>query len=232
MDAARPAAPHVYVIPTPIGNMGDITLRALSVLKEVDLLLCEDTRRARKLLSHHGIKVPELRRFDAHTERAAQPALLARLGEGQQIGLVCDAGTPGICDAAYSLVRAVQERRMKVCCLPGATALIPALVSSGLPATPFYFEGFLPHKKGRRARLERFRNQQSTCVLYESPHRLLKTLREMGEVLGQDSYMAICREISKWHEETLRGSISELIAHFEAHSPRGEFVLVYSPAKV
>ena len=226
MDTS-PLVPNLYVIPTPIGNMEDITLRALSVLKKIELLLCEDTRRTRKLLSYHEIKSPCLERFDAYTEISAQPRLLSRMEEGARAGLVCDAGTPGICDAAYTLVRAVQRARMSVSCLPGATALIPALIMSGLPATPFYFEGFLPHKKGRRARIEKISQQRSTCVLYESPHRLLKTLREISDTLGKDSYMSICREISKWYEETLQGTISEHITHFEAHPPRGEFVLVY-----
>ena len=224
-----PPSPDLYVIPTPIGNMEDITLRALTVLKKVDLLLCEDTRRTRKLLSHYSIRSPRLERFDAYTEVSVQPRLLTLLSEGAEAGLVCDAGTPGVCDAAYTLVQAVQAAKMRVCCLPGATALIPALIMSGLPAMPFRFEGFLPRKKGRRARIEQIEQQKSTCVLYESPHRLLKTLREMSDTLGQNGRMSICREISKWYEETLQGTIEEHISHFEAHPPRGEFVLVYRP---
>ena len=218
----------MYIIPTPIGNMGDITLRALEVLKTVDVLLCEDTRRTRKLLSHYAIKVPKIERFCLHTEVSHQARLLARLESGEQAGLVCDAGTPGICDVAYTLVKAMQENNLKVCCLPGATALIPALICSGLPPTPFYFGGFLPHKKGRKAHIEWIKEQKSSCVLYESPHRLLKTLKEMGACLGEDKELAISREISKWHEEHLRGTIGKLIDHFEKHAPRGEFVLVYN----
>ena len=209
--------------------MHDITLRALEVLKKVKWLLCEDTRHTRKLLTHYTITPPQMVRFDAYTEAKNQSRLLARLQAGEQAGLVCDAGTPGICDAAYSLVKATQDANLRVCCLPGATALIPALVCSGMPATPFYFEGFLPRKKGRKARLKVISQQTSSCVLYESPHRLLKTLKEMEEYFGNSGQITICREISKWHEEVLRGTIGELITHFEEHRPRGEFVLVYKP---
>ena len=222
--------PHLYVIPTPIGNMEDITLRALSVLKKVDWLLCEDTRRSLQLLRHYDIHVPKLERFDMHTEYRSRHRLIDRFKAGEQGGLVCDAGTPGISDACYSLVSAMQKEGLSVCCLPGATALIPALVCSGLPTTSFYFEGFLPHKKKRKQKLEALQARGSTSVLYESPHRLLKTLREMAEVFGREADLAISREISKWHEETLRGSISTLITHFEAHKPKGEFVLVCPPS--
>ena len=221
--------PDLYVIPTPIGNMEDITLRALSVLRRVDWLLCEDTRRSRRLLSHYDIRAPKLERFDMYTEYRMQRRLLERLKGDEQGGLVCDAGMPGISDACYSLVSAMQSEGLSVCCLPGATALIPALVSSGLPTTPFYFEGFLPQKKRRKQRLEALALRKTTSVLYESPHRLLKTLYEMAEVFGREADLSISREISKWHEETLRGSIGMLIAHFESHKPQGEFVLVCPP---
>ena len=206
--------------------MEDITLRALRILGEVDWLLCEDTRRTRQLLSHYKIQSPRLDRFDQYTEHSKKDAFLSRIRSKELVGLVCDAGTPGISDACYSLVSAMRAEGLSLCCLPGATALIPALVCSGMPSTTFYFEGFLPHKKRRKKRLEALCEKSSTCILYESPHRLLKTLRDIASVCGKEAELSISRELSKWYEETIQGSVEELITYFEAHAPRGEFVLV------
>ena len=224
--------PSLYIIPTPVGNMKDITLRALEVLAEVDLLLCEDTRRTRKLLSYHQIPCPSLVRFDAYREESQASRVLDLLKGGEKrIGLVCDAGTPGICDVAYSLTHKLYQEGLHATCLPGATALIPALVSSGLPPIPFHFEGFLPKKKGRNHRWAYLSKQAHTCVLYESKHRLLRTLREMEETFGEEKgWLSVCCELSKRHEAVHRGRIHEIISHFEAHPPRGEFVLVYYPS--
>ena len=225
-----PAAPHLYVIPTPIGNLRDITLRALDVLATVNVLLCEDTRRTRKLLTHYQIKSPRLVRFDQHKEYAVQKKLLNWMSEGQCLGLVSDAGMPGISDAGYSLIRAMWEKGLRSICLPGATAFLPALICSGFPSTPFYFEGFLPHKQGRRlARLEALCTKKQTYVLYESPHRLLSTLTQLKTLLGDKQKVSISGEISKIHEQTFLDTLPSLIHHFKAHPPRGEYVLVYHP---
>lgn len=213
------------IVPTPIGNLEDITLRALSTLRRVQLVLAEDTRTTGLLLKHYEIKC-SLQSYHKFNEHQALEHICRRIEESQDVALVSDAGTPGISDPGFLLVRACLERGIEVECLPGATALVPALVASGLPCDRFSFEGFLPVKKGRQTRLKELADQPRTMVLYESPHRVLKTLEQLASELGEDRPAAAARELSKLHEEVVRGSLSELISHFSTHSPRGEFVLV------
>lgn len=223
----------LYVVPTPVGNLDDITLRALRVLKEADLILAEDTRTSGILLSHFDIKA----RLCAHhkfNEHQTADAFAARMAGGEIMALISDAGTPAISDPGFMLVRACVERGVEVQCLPGATAFVPALVASGLPCERFAFEGFLPQKKGRATRLEALREEQRTMIFYESPHRVLKTLAQFADTFGAQRRMAACREISKLHEECVRGTVEEVKAHFEKEAPRGEFVLIvqgYVPEK-
>lgn len=215
----------LYLVPTPVGNMEDITLRALRILKEADVVLAEDTRTSGLLLTHYDIKA----RFCAHhkfNEHQTADAFAARMAAGEVMALVSDAGTPGISDPGFMLVRACISKGVEVQCLPGATAFVPALVASGLPCERFTFEGFLPQKKGRATRLEALRTEERTMIFYESPHRVCKTLAQFAEVFGADRRMAAVREISKVHEETVRGTIAEVAAHFAEQEPRGEFVLV------
>jgi len=217
----------LYLVATPIGNLRDIAQRALEVLKAVDVIACEDTRQTGKLLSHYGIRKPMVVLHD-HNERQRTPQLLQRLCAGESVALVADGGTPLISDPGWRLVHDAIAAQIPVTWIPGATALIGALVLSGLPTERFMFEGFLPAKRGaRRRRLESLKDEERTVVLYESPHRFLKTLREIREVLG-DIKLACARELTKMFEEVRRGSVSELIAHFEQHAPRGEFVIVLS----
>ena len=218
----------LYVVPTPIGNLEDITLRALRVLKEVDLVLAEDTRVSLKLLNHFEINVG-VHAYHLNNEHHTTKKWVDQLKEGKQIALVSDAGTPAISDPGFLLVRASIAEGVEVECLPGATAFVPALVMSGLPCDRFVFEGFLPPKKGRASRLELLAAQNKTVVFYESPHKILKTLKQCGEIFGADRPASISRELTKMYEETLRGSLSELIDHFEEMAPRGEFVLVIGP---
>ncbi len=216
----------LYVIPTPIGNLEDITLRSLRLLKEVELVLAEDTRTSRKLLQHYEIDTP-LRSHHAHNEHGTTPALVAELKAGQTMALITDAGTPGISDPGFYLVRACVEAGVKVECLPGATAFVPALVSAGLPCDKFHFEGFLPHKKGRKTRLEFLAQLPFTFVLYESPFRLVKCLQQLAAHCGSERKAAVCRELTKLHEEVARGTLEELIAHFSGEKKvKGEIVLV------
>ena len=217
----------LYLIPTPIGNLEDLSFRALRLLKEVDYILAEDTRQAAKLLQHYGISKP-LRAYHAHNEHRLTEGLLADLQAGQHIALVSDAGTPGISDPGFLLARACAEAGLALTCLPGATAFVPALVISGLPCDRFYFEGFLPHKKGRQTRFLDLAKREETLVLYESPHRLLKTLEQLAEYLGAERQACVCREISKLFEEVQRGSLQELLAYYQGHPDkvRGEIVLV------
>lgn len=219
MDAA------LYLVPTPIGNLKDITLRALEVLNGVSLILAEDTRTSGKLLKHYEIATP-MRSYHMHNEHKATAGIIAQLNSGDSIALISDAGTPAISDPGFLLVREALAAGLKVECLPGATALIPALAVSGLPCERFVFEGFLPVKKGRQTRLQALSEESRTMVFYESPHKLLKTLGQFEELFGADRRCAAARELSKLHEEIVRGSISEVKAHFEAKAPKGEFVLV------
>ena len=215
----------LYVVPTPVGNMEDITLRALRILKEADLILAEDTRTSGKLLKHYDIH-NHLQSHHKFNEHGTSQVVVEKLKAGQTIALISDAGTPGISDPGFYLVREAVAAGVEVQCLPGATALIPALVSSGLPDDRFCFEGFLPQKKGRQTRLESLREETRTMVFYESPYRVLKTLQQFAEVFGDDRKVSCCREISKVHEESVRGTLAEVIAHFKETEPRGEFVIV------
>ena len=219
----------LFLVPTPIGNLEDITLRAKRILGEVDAVIAEDTRVSGRLLQLMGISKP-LISFHAHNEHRTVDQLVERMTFGQQLALVSDAGTPGISDPGFLLVRAAVRANITIECLPGATAFVPALVNSGLPCDRFLFEGFLPVKKGRRTRLDELKDETRTMVFYESPHRVARTLGEFAEVFGAQRPASISREISKLHEETRRGTLTELSAHFTAHAPRGEFVVVVAGA--
>ncbi|MEO1653736.1 MAG: 16S rRNA (cytidine(1402)-2'-O)-methyltransferase [Bacteroidota bacterium] len=216
---------HLYLIPTPIGNLEDITLRALRILKEVDLILAEDTRKTGILLKHYEISRP-LKSYHIHNEHQSLAALIQRLKEGEIMALVSDAGTPAISDPGFLLVREALSHDLKIECLPGPTALIPALVKSALPSDRFCFEGFLPPKKGRQTRLGMLKEEERTTILYESPHRLMKTLPQLLEIMGDERWISVSREISKIHEETRTGKISEVISYFEGKSIKGEIVIV------
>ena len=220
----------LYVVPTPIGNLEDITLRALRILREVKVVLAEDTRTSRKLLDHYEIRTP-LRAFHAFNEHAVVEKIADELATGTAMALVSDAGTPGISDPGFLLVRACVRRGIRVECLPGPTAFVPALVASGLPCDTFHFEGFLPHKKGRQTALKRLAALDSTFILYESPHRLLRCLEELAEHCGQDRNASVAREISKKFEEQITSSLASLILHFQSHAPKGEFVIVVEGKK-
>jgi 16S rRNA (cytidine1402-2'-O)-methyltransferase len=223
----------LYVIPTPIGNLEDISLRALRLLKEVDFILAEDTRTSKKLLNHYEIET-QLRAFHAHNEHKVLDGYLNLLQNGQHIGLISDAGTPGISDPGFLLIRACAEQDIPVVVLPGATALIPALVASGLPSDKFYFEGFLPHKKGRQTRLQALAQQTNTFILYESPHRLAKCLQQLAEHCGAERKACVCRELTKIHEEIKRGSLAELVAYYQEGGKgvsKGEIVIVVAGEK-
>ncbi len=219
----------LVLVPTPIGNLDDITLRAIKVLGEADAVVSEDTRVTGRLLQHLGLRRP-LVPFHAHNEHAAVDRLVQRMQQGERFALVTDAGTPGISDPGFLLVRAAIRAGISVECLPGATAFVPALVASGLPCDRFVFEGFLPVKKGRQTRLKELATEPRTIVLYESPHRITRTLHDLAEVFGSERQAAVAREISKLHEEVLRGTLDELKAHFTAIEPRGEFVVVVGGA--
>lgn len=215
----------LYIVPTPVGNLEDITLRALRVLKEADLILAEDTRTSSVLLKHYDIHRP-LQSYHKFNEHKAVEMLVERLKGGETMALVSDAGTPGISDPGFLLARECVRAGVEVQCLPGATAFVPALVASGLPCDKFVFEGFLPQKKGRMTRLQQLSTEDRTIVLYESPYRVVKTLEQLAEVMGPDRQVAVCREISKMHEQTVRGTLSEALTHFKEHSPKGEFVII------
>ena len=215
----------LYVVPTPVGNMEDMTLRGIRILKEADLVLAEDTRTSGILLKHFDIK-NHLMSHHKFNEHGTSAAVVERLKAGQTVALISDAGTPGISDPGFFLVREAVAAGITVQTLPGATAFVPALVSSGLPDDRFCFEGFLPQKKGRQTRLESLCDEPRTMVFYESPYRLLKTLQQFAEVFGPDRQVSVCREISKVHEESVRGTLAEVIAHFTATEPRGEIVIV------
>ncbi len=221
----------LYLVPTPIGNLEDITLRALRVLQEADAVACEDTRVASVLLNHFDISKPTLSYHD-HNERGRTPDLIRRMTAGETIALISDAGTPAISDPGFYLVRECIREGVPVEALPGATAFVPALVLSGLPNDRFVFEGFLPHKKGRATRIATLANEDRTLVFYESPHRILKTLRQLSEAFGEDRPAAVCRELTKKFEEVIRGSLAEIAAELESRPKiRGEIVLVVSGAR-
>ncbi|MCS7028714.1 MAG: 16S rRNA (cytidine(1402)-2'-O)-methyltransferase [Bacteroidia bacterium] len=215
----------LYIVPTPIGNLQDITLRAIAILKIVDYIAVEDTRITNILLKTYGIQTPMIS-YHQHNEDYQASHIIKLIKEGKNVAIVSDAGTPGISDAAYTVVNAAIENQIVVETLPGPVAFIPALINSGFPTHRFCFEGFLPLKKGRKARWAELQNETRTIVLYESPHRLLKTLREIEIYLGKTVRVSVSREISKVFEQTIRGNITELIEHFEQHPPKGEFVIV------
>ncbi len=216
---------QLTLVPTPVGNLDDITLRAIKVLKESDLILAEDTRTSSKLLNHLEIRVP-MRSHHQHNEHKTSENVIEDLKSGQNIALISDAGTPGISDPGYLLVTAAAEAGVRVECLPGPTAIIPALVVSGLPCNRFYFEGFLPHKKGRQTRWKYLAEMECTFAIYESPYRVVKSLEQALEFLG-DRQCATVREISKKFEEVNRGKVSEVLEHFKNKNPKGEFVIVF-----
>lgn len=215
----------LYLVPTPVGNMEDITLRALRLLKEADVVLAEDTRTSGILLKHYDIKA-RLVSHHKFNEHQTSEQFAARMEAGEDMVLISDAGTPGISDPGFMLVRACVQRGVEVQCLPGATAFVPALVSSGLPCDRFCFEGFLPQKKGRQSRIQALAEEERTMIFYESPHRVVKLLQQLREVMGDERRVSVCREISKIHEESVRGTLTEVQQHFEDNEPRGEFVVV------
>jgi 16S rRNA (cytidine1402-2'-O)-methyltransferase len=220
----------LYLVPTPIGNLEDITLRALRVLREADLIACEDTRTSATLLSHYDIDTPTTS-YHEHNEHDKTPRLTKRLRAGHTLALITDAGTPGISDPGFLLARAAHEADVRVEALPGATAFVPALVASALPAHRFAFEGFLPKKKGRRTRVKRLADEERTMVFYESPHRLVRTLTDLAEAFGAERRAAVARELTKRYEELRRGTLSELRSYFsDSDNVRGEFVLVVDGA--
>ena len=215
----------LYIVPTPIGNLKDITLRALEVLKEVDTIVAEDTRKTMNLLKHYDIQKNCISHHE-HNERESVTGLIKLLNEGQNLALVSDAGTPAISDPGFLLVRECLKEGISIECLPGATAFVPALVLSGLPTHSFCFEGFLPHKKGRQTKMKQLAEITKTIVLYESPHRLVKTLMQLQEYLGTERRASVSRELSKLYEETQRGTLAELQAYFESKTVKGELVIV------
>ncbi len=220
----------LFVVPTPIGNLEDITLRAIRVLKEVDVILAEDTRTSGKLLKHFEINTP-MYSHHMHNEHQAVPQLIQQLQSGKTIALISDAGTPAISDPGFLLTRACIENDITIECLPGATAFVPALVNSGIPNDKFVFEGFLPIKKGRQTRLKLLADETRTIIFYESPHKLLKTLADFKTYFGEDRSISVSRELSKLHEENTRGSVATIISHFEKKAPRGEFVIIVGGKK-
>lgn len=215
---------HLYLVPTPIGNLKDITLRSIEVLKNADVILAEDTRTSGHLLKHLEISRP-LQSYHIFNEHKTVEKLVERMRSGEVFALISDAGTPAICDPGFLLVREVLAAGLEVQCLPGATAFVPALVNSGLPNDRFIFEGFLPHKKGRKTRIESLQDETRTMIFYESPHRLLKTLGQLGEVFGSDRQACVSRELTKLHEENVRGTLEELLEYYQTHTLKGEIVL-------
>ncbi len=220
----------LFIVPTPIGNLEDITLRAIRVLKEVDLIIAEDTRQSLKLLNHFEIK-KTIQSYHMHNEHKVLQRYVDEILNGKNIALVSDAGTPAISDPGFLLVRECLKNNIKVDCLPGATAFVPALVKSGLPADSFCFEGFLPEKKGRQTMLKKLCEEERTIILYESPHRLLKTLKQFIEYFGAERLISVSRELTKTFEETVNGTIQEVLTHFENNIVKGEFVIVIDGKK-
>jgi len=219
----------LYLVPTPVGNLEDITMRALKVLREADLILAEDTRTSGNLLRHFDIKNAMLS-YHKFNEHKTVEGIVERLLAGQTIAVVSDAGTPGISDPGFLVAREAIRAGIEVITLPGATAFVPALVSSGLPCDRFCFEGFLPQKKGRQTRLQALADETRTMIFYESPHRIVKALAQFIEVFGPERQVSVCREISKVHEESVRGTLQEVLQHFTETEPRGEFVIVLGGA--
>jgi 16S rRNA (cytidine1402-2'-O)-methyltransferase len=215
----------LYIVPTPIGNLEDITFRAINILKDVNLILCEDTRRSKKLLIHYNIETP-LRSHHKFNEHKEIGKVVEKILSGEKIALISDAGTPGISDPGFLAVRTCLENNIEVECLPGATALIPALVNSGIPFDKFVFEGFLPVKKGRKTRLEKLTEEERTMIFYESPHKLLKTLKDFSNNFGSQRKVSISRELTKIYEETIRLSLEDSIKLFTEKLPKGEFVII------
>ncbi len=220
----------LFLVPTPIGNLEDMTFRAIKVLQEADLILAEDTRTSKKLLSHYQIETP-MQSYHMFNEHKSLEAILSNLKAGSTLAMISDAGTPSISDPGFLLTRACLQEGIEVECLPGATAFVPALVNSGLPSDRFVFEGFLPVKKGRQTRLKQLAMETRTLIIYESPHKLVKTLTQFQDYFGKDRRISISREISKLYEETIRGTISEVLDHFKNVAPKGEFVLIISGFK-
>ena len=220
----------LFLVPTPIGNLEDMTFRAINVLKNVDLILAEDTRTSGKLLKHYEISTP-MTSHHMHNEHKTVQGLVQRIQAGEQIALISDAGTPAISDPGFLLTRACVAQNIEVDCLPGATAFVPALVNSGLPNDRFVFEGFLPVKKGRQTRFLQLQEEARTMIFYESPHKLLKTLGHFVEYFGEDRQVSVSREITKLHEETVRGTVTEVLAHYTKKPPKGEIVVVLAGKK-
>lgn len=215
----------LILVPTPIGNLSDMTYRAVEVLKSVDVILAEDTRVSGILLKHYEIETP-MQSYHQHNEHSQTDSVVKQIKRGRETAIITDAGTPGISDPGFLLARACVAEGVKIECLPGATAFVPALVNSGLPNDKFVFEGFLPAKKGRQKRLKALSEEERTIIFYESPYKLLKTLQQFTDHFGAERQVSISREISKLYEETVRGTITEVIAHFEEKKPKGEFVIV------
>jgi len=219
----------LYIVPTPVGNMEDMTYRAVRILKEVDVVLAEDTRTSGILMKHFDIH-NHLLSHHKFNEHGTSQGVVERLLAGQNVALISDAGTPGISDPGFFLVREAVRAGIEVQCLPGATAFVPALVSSGLPCDRFTFEGFLPQKKGRQTKILSLKGETRTMIFYESPYRLVKMLEQFVEAYGPDRRVSVCREISKVHEESVRGTLDEVLAHFKSHEPKGEIVVVLAGA--
>ncbi len=226
---AHTMAGKLYLVPTPVGNLEDITLRALRILKEVDLILAEDTRTSSVLLNHYDIHKP-LQSHHKFNEHETSGLVANRIQAGQSVALISDAGTPGISDPGFMLVRECVQQGIDVECLPGATAFVPALINSGLPCDRFLFEGFLPQKKGRQSRIAALKDEPRTIIFYESPFRLVKALEQFMECFGPERPVCVCREISKIHDESVRGTLADVLAHFKTHEPKGEIVIVLGGA--
>ena len=220
----------LYIVPTPIGNLKDITFRALEVIKEVDIILAEDTRTSGKILKHYEIETP-MQSHHMHNEHKTVNSIIDKLKSGSTIALISDAGTPAISDPGFLLTRAAIENNIAVDCLPGATAFVPALVNSGLPNDRFVFEGFLPVKKGRQTRLKQLEEEPRTMVFYESPHKLVKTLNDFVDYFGKDRPISVSRELTKLHEENIRGTVEEVLRHFSKKTPKGEIVIILKGKK-
>ena len=220
----------LYLIPTPIGNLEDITLRALRILKEVDVILAEDTRTSSKLLKHYEIS-KKLVAHHQHNEHKSLERVIESIKAGETMALISDAGTPAISDPGFLLVRECIKNDIEIECLPGATAFVPALVNSGFPCDKFVFEGFLPHKKGRQTRLKLLAEETRTIIFYESPHRLIKSLKQFAEYFGEDRQASVSRELTKMHEENIRGTVVELVTYYETHTLKGEIVIIVEGAK-
>lgn len=216
---------RLYLVPSPIGNLGDITYRAVEILQRADVILCEDTRTSGVLLRHYNIQKP-LTPYHQHNEHKVLLHLIEQLQSGKTFALITDAGTPGISDPGFLLVRECARNNIPVECLPGATAFVPALVQSGIPSNRFVFEGFLPLKKGRQTILKKLAEEERTIILYESPHRLVKTLNELAGIMGAERQAAVCRELTKIYEETNKNTLAALATYYEQHPPKGEIVIV------